>query len=85
MNIYRYNTDDDFENSYEFKCDFDCHDRDPGFIAKQAADDYHSEHDGWECLWPINMTLWLPNGTLIGKFEIDREFDPVFLARKVEE
>lgn len=48
-----------------------------------CADYYHDNWDGWEDKWPLLFMLWIDDQYL-GTFEIEREFDPVFSANKVE-
>jgi hypothetical protein len=56
----------------------------PEYVAEDAAQDYHQNHDGWEASWPLEITLLHLDGTLIGKFSVDRDYDPVFSARKLK-
>ena len=70
-------------------CRFSCNGmsdplRDSVGAAEDAADDYHSNHDGWDGAWPIVLMLLTEDGSEIGRFDIEREFDPVFSARKLE-
>ena len=52
-------------------------------IAEQCAEDFHSEHDGWEAVWPLDITLYeSEDGPAIATFEIERECEPVFYARR---
>jgi len=49
------------------------------YIAEDAAEDYHSNHDGWESSWPVKIEVF--NGTRsLGVFEVEREMEPVFRA-----
>lgn len=72
-----------FEDAFEIESQWD-HEDDAKWIVEEAAADFHSEHDGWESSWPLELVLWLPDGTEIGTFTVEREFDPVFSARKQE-
>ncbi|MBF0675557.1 hypothetical protein [Pseudomonas sp.] len=82
MNKYLYAPHDwPFEEAYEIECRWD-HEEDGEWIAEEAAADYHSEHDGWEARWPLKLMLWLPDGTEIGAFTVEREYEPVFSASK---
>lgn len=52
-------------------------------IAKLCAENYHSEHDGWEAAWPLDITLYeSEDGPAIATFEVNREAEPVFYARR---
>ena len=51
--------------------------------ARECAENYHHQHDGWEASWPVDIALYI-DGVLIGVFEVEREAEPVFIARKKE-
>lgn len=57
-------------------------DIDQSWIAEECADDFHSNHDGWESTWPMKFKLWDPQGNVVGVFEVDREYTPTFHAWK---
>ena len=44
-------------------------------VAEQAADDYHSNHDGWEASWPQIICVEQDGET--GTFSVDRDNVPV--------
>ncbi|MDM3563168.1 hypothetical protein O9361_05990 [Proteus vulgaris] len=48
-----------------------------------CAEYYHADCDGWEDQWPLLFMLWIDDQYL-GTFEVEREYDPVFSANKVE-
>lgn len=48
-----------------------------------CAEYYHDNCDGWEDQWPLLFMLWIEDQYL-GTFEIERDFEPVFSANKVE-
>ncbi|MEX6205826.1 hypothetical protein AB6G04_03305 [Proteus mirabilis] len=48
-----------------------------------CAEYYHADCDGWEDQWPLLFMLWIDDQYL-GTFEVERDFDPVFSANKVE-
>ena len=76
---YRYSVEDcDFDNSYKLESNWglEC----PDYIAEDAADNYHSCHDGWENSWPLDISVFKEDGTLIGTFEVERETVPSFSA-----
>jgi hypothetical protein len=70
------------ESFYELKpmhSDFD------RWMAREAAEDYHSEHDGWEANWPLEFALHeTENGPEIARFEVQREVEPVFYATEIK-
>lgn len=54
------------------------------FVAEEAAADYHSNHDGWESQWPQTIRLYDgKTGPEIGRFTVEREYEPSFSANKV--
>lgn len=54
-------------------------------IAELCAENYHSEHDGWESRWPIELALYeAEEGDPIARLEIDREAVPQFTAHQVK-
>lgn len=87
MITYICSTSDNIDDSFEFESEQECHEdrSDREFLAQLAAEDYHDEHDGWEDSWPVTLTIWLTDRTPIGKFKVDREYEPVFCARAVKE
>ncbi|AZZ92789.1 hypothetical protein EUZ85_19495 [Hahella sp. KA22] len=57
-----------------------------GSIAKECAEDYFNDHDGWESTWPMTFTLHLAeDGPIIGKFNVDMEQVPAFFATSMAE
>lgn len=56
---------------------------DPAYIAEDAAEDFHSEHDGWECKWPLTFDIF-DGPTHLGRFQIEREYNPEFSAEPVD-
>jgi hypothetical protein len=82
--IFRYFIEDNgqgADTAYEFGSFFD--EEDGECLATEAAEDYHSDHDGWESSWPIEITILKEDGTLVGKYSVDRDVAPVFSSRKV--
>lgn len=52
-----------------------------GDVAELCADDWHSNHDGWEAQWPRKFTLYAgKEGPALAEFEVDREHVPSFSA-----
>jgi hypothetical protein len=54
---------------------------DERFAAQECADDFHSNHDGWESPWPLTFHV-KAEGKFLGVFEIERDYLPVFYAEK---
>lgn len=53
-------------------------------LAELAADDYHSNHDGWEASWPIRFGISATeHGPEMARFEVDRDVEPVFAASRI--
>lgn len=50
-------------------------------IANQCADDYHSNHAGWESSWPLTFTLHATEaGQEMARLNVEREMVPQFYA-----
>lgn len=69
----------ELDEPYEFKSIW--HVDDPDHIAEAAAEDYHSNHSGWEDTWPIDFEIF-SEGRSLGVFTVEREMVPEFLAFK---
>lgn len=50
-------------------------------MAEAAAQDYWSNHDGFEERWPLTFEILLPDGGLIGSAEVEMDTEPVFTAK----
>ena len=60
-------------------------DADPDYIAQDAADDFFSNHDGWEASWPLIITLHTIKGGLEkSRMIVDMEAVPTFTAQRIE-
>lgn len=46
------------------------------YIAHEAAQDYHDNHDGYEDSWPLTLTIAVRCHAYV--FEVYREFSPDF-------
>lgn len=53
------------------------------FVAQEAAEDFHRNHDGWEWSFPITLSIFRTDGIPLGVFEVEREVVPEFHAREV--
>ncbi|MDX7989189.1 hypothetical protein FE392_18050 [Xenorhabdus sp. 12] len=51
----------------------------PRYLAEECAEDYYSNHDGWERNWPITIHVF-SDGNHIGEFSVELESEPVFSA-----
>lgn len=79
------------KNKYEYQVYdgdlFDIHsvfsEEDGEYIAQEAAEDYHSCHDGWESIWPLVITIY-SEGRVVGKYDVERDVEPVFYATEVK-
>jgi hypothetical protein len=50
-------------------------------VAEECAQDFHSNHDGWECRWPREFELFeSEDGPAVAKLLIERESVPLFTA-----
>lgn len=50
-------------------------------VAADAAELYHAECDGWESDWPMKFRIYPPDSDEFTTITVDREYDPVFVAR----
>lgn len=71
----------DLEDGFEIDSIWDMKERLFEYVAQDAAEDYHNNHDGWESSWPVDITLF-HDGKEIGKFSVDMETVPAFYATK---
>lgn len=79
----------DVENAYEFQSNWEIDDDDIELIwlVQDMADDYITNHDGWEVAdsWQGDtreFAVWDTDKTFIGKFEVLLEYAPRFTAWK---
>lgn len=74
---YWYSTGDSRELRYQLPGTA----RDLRDVAIDAAEDYHSHHDGWESVWPLEFVIYdAEDGDPIARFEVERETVPTFHA-----
>jgi len=78
---YQYSTSHDLEYSHTAESVWGSDDAD--YVAQDCAENYHNQHDGWESSWPVEMTIWREDGTLLGRFSVELEHEPSFSAREV--
>lgn len=55
----------------------------PHWIAEEAGEDFYSNHDGWECSWPMEFTIF-EHDVSIGRFNVSVEFEPRFDAEQLK-
>jgi hypothetical protein len=77
---YQYVVDDEDDWPYEVRTRH----TDPAYIAEEAAQDFHSDHDGWEADWPLTIAV-MKDGEVLGKFTVEREAVPEFQAYEIKE
>lgn len=53
-------------------------------LSLAMADQYYHEHEGYRADWPIHVILLDAEEKPVGKFEVDREMEPVFYSYEVE-
>lgn len=68
----------DVEDSHSLESNFS--DEDGEWLAEAAAEDYHRKHDGWEATWPLQLVIMRTDGSTIGKYIVEREYEPTFSA-----
>ncbi len=52
--------------------------------ARECAEDYHGNHDGWDCGWPIDITIHAEGGGALFTFSVEMEMAPQFRATRKE-
>jgi hypothetical protein len=85
----------DVEDAYEFESNRDIFATDEEnydgweleWLVEEMADDYVSNHDGWEvanswCGTYRDFAVWDANKKFIGKFEVLLEYEPTFRATR---
>jgi len=55
-----------------------------GSTRGAAAEDFWSNYGGWDCKWPLVITLIFNDGTE-GNVDVDMEAQPSFVGRVIEE
>lgn len=82
-----YSRDNGYRHDFEIQANVDmarAEDTLLADVAEECAEDFHSNHDGWEATWPLTLRLYASeDGREVGRFEIDREAQPVFFVRAV--
>ncbi len=82
-NKYFYSIDN-AADCYEIESIWDI-EEDGEYLAEDAAENYHSEHDGWEDTWPIKINLHKEDeGDVVATYGVDLEHTPTFSATKAD-
>lgn len=85
-NVFRYFIEEyygDPENSFTLKTAWTKETL--NYVAEDAAEDFYHNHDGWESTWPLNFVILDEDFNELGKFVVNMEAVPSFLAYKHEE
>jgi hypothetical protein len=77
---YKYQVDEPKFDEWAFNIETDWDSNCLEYVAEAAADDFHSNHDGWEAHWPCDFYIFDLDGKLLGIFTVQREAEPVFSA-----
>jgi len=57
--------------------------RDWDLVVTDLAEDYHSNHDGWESSWPLQFRIYEGDAE-IARFQVEREHEPTFCAHELK-
>lgn len=80
---YKYQIDDpifrEFAFDLETDLDHDCLE----LVSELAADDFHSNHNGWDEHWPCDIYIFDLDGKLMGDFVVQRYVQPIFTSKKI--
>jgi hypothetical protein len=52
-------------------------------VVDDLATDFHSNHDGWEASWPLEIRIYR-DGQEVARFEVEREYEPTFYSRELD-
>lgn len=63
------------ESRFAFPKNIPLYQREWRRVATEIADDYHSNHDGWEANWPVELRIY-QDAEYVWKGEVDREMEP---------
>jgi hypothetical protein len=78
-------TEDLFELELNWFGDMVLTDREIEWLAEKLADDFFSNHDGWEAQWPRDVHIWDSEMKYIGCVNVMLESEPVFYGYLVKE
>ncbi len=67
---------------YRFKLETSLGEDSSECIAEEAAEDYQENHDGGESSWPVEIRVF-KGDELLGKYEVHREYEPIFIANEI--
>ena len=74
-------SDDDCRWELTVKGAWDMNDEfDAESVAEECAEDFHSNHDGWEYRWPLTIKLWADEDRTpaLAIVDVERDMEPVF-------
>ena len=54
------------------------------WIVEQAAENYFSDHDGWDCHWPLTFELLDDDQHVIYRAEVQLESQPLFIVSSLD-
>lgn len=72
----------DWDDLYDFESTWNPENSD--YIAEEVAEDYFSNHDGWESSWPTDFEIFDLDGNSLGVYSVELEHTPTFSASKKE-
>lgn len=71
------------DNRFDFPAGQRTYGEDWDLVATDLAEDFADHHDGWESSWPLQIRIY-DHGQEIGRFEVEREFEPVYRASEID-
>ena len=84
MNTFYYSINEDTDQCFKVVSHWESIENAGAYLAEEAAEDYHDNHDGWEATWPLIINLHeTENGQIIKSFDVDRETVPQFSSSEI--
>jgi hypothetical protein len=80
ITIYYTIDNTEFSDYLTLECLADPVQLDREYIAELCAESFYNNHDGWECKWPVFITLWADAETNLGTHMVEMEAVPHFYA-----
>jgi hypothetical protein len=80
-NKFKYTVNSE-DTTFPFDIETEWDSDDLEYVATDAAEDYHSNHDGWESHWPADFYIFDQDLKLLAVFSVEREEEPVFYANE---
>lgn len=75
-----YTVGDNGDDKYELETSWNENHID--YMADEAAEDFHSNHDGWESFWPLNFEIFIEDVSQ-GIYKVERENSPTFSSTAI--